>query len=204
MAASVGIEPTTITLTACSSTNWAMRQRNPPSQYRTDDFLFFKQALYQLSYRGKTEKVGFEPTADVKPLFLSRKVPLATRPLLHSENGGIWTPECSVAQTELLSSYNSFSRLQLLKYSYKWVELESNQQRFKLLFYRQLPTPVGGPNQKFWKCWRELNPQSLGWKPSGLNHLPTALKSWHRDWDLNSENQFWRLRCCQLHHPCIW
>ena len=21
---------------------------------------------------------------------------------------------------------------------------------------------------------------------------------------LNSENQFWRLRCCQLHHPCIW
>lgn len=118
MAASVGLEPTTITLTACSSTNWAMRQRNPPSQYRTDDFLFFKQALYQLSYRGKTEKVGFEPTTVFKPLFLSRKVPLATRPLLHSENGGIWTPECSVAQTELLSGYNSFSRLQLhMKYT---------------------------------------------------------------------------------------
>ncbi len=48
----------------------------------------------------------------------------------------------------MLSSYTTFSKLQLqIKYSYKWVGLELNQQRFKLLFYRQLPTPIGGPAQ---------------------------------------------------------
>ena len=38
-----------------------MTDKYPPGQYRTDNLLFFRQALYQLSYRGKRERRELNP-----------------------------------------------------------------------------------------------------------------------------------------------
>ena len=98
-----------------------------------------------------------------------------------SENGGIWTLEFSVAQTELLSDYNTFSRSQLHhKYSCKWVGLELNQQRFKLLFYRQLLIPIWEPTQD-WEFgrsprnWTSIHPLKRRLQNHSANDLHKVL-----------------------------
>ncbi len=74
-----------------------MRQRNPPSQYRTDDFLFFKQALYQLSYRGKRRRWDLNPRRVLNRSFLAGK---RLKPLGHF----------SIARTEGFEPPNVQSR----------------------------------------------------------------------------------------------
>ena len=132
----------------------------------------------------------------------------------------------------MLSGYTTFSKFQLrIKCSYKWVRLELNQQRFKLLFYRQLPTPIGGPTQdtnfgRSSRNWTSIHPlkrrlqnhsandprevltgvePAITWvKTKRLKPFAYSTINWHRNWDLNSECWFWRPECCQLHHPCSW
>lgn len=61
MAVLVGIEPTTIRLTGDRSATELQDNEDPPGQYRTDDLLFFRQALLPTELPGETRAEGFEP-----------------------------------------------------------------------------------------------------------------------------------------------
>ncbi len=122
MAAPVGLEPTASRLTAACSAIEALGQcASPPGRFRSDDLLFFKQALLPTELPGgkarteglepplfgfvdrcvhpvtprshKAERTGFEPATGINyPLPLSRRMLLTTQPPLR--NGSGWN--CSL------------------------------------------------------------------------------------------------------------
>lgn len=182
MAASVGLEPTTITLTACSSTIELWGNAIPQVSIELTASCSSHKHSTNWAIGGKRRRRDLNPRRVLSRSFLAGK---RHKPLGHlssmSENGGIWTPKSSAAQTELLSDYNTFSRSQLhIKYSCEWVGLESNQQSFKLLFYRQLLIPIWEPTQgwKFGRSprnWTSIHPLKRRLQNHSANDPQTVL-----------------------------